>query len=64
MSPARAVAYIKSFGLPHDEEILLIALDVQNRTYSQLVKDGYSPEVIKRRRRRAYQKIAGQLEHE
>lgn len=63
MSPRRAAEYIKAFGLPESEEALLLAIDVHRQNYTQLMELGYSPECIKRARRRAYGKIADELNH-
>lgn len=64
MSPRRAVEYIRAFDLQEDEELLLIECDVRGLSYTQASdKHHITPEVIKRRRQRAYSKIADELNH-
>lgn len=58
MAPHRAIDYIRSFGLPEQEETVLIECDVRRRTYASLYSAGYSEKVIKDAKRRAYAKIA------
>lgn len=61
MAPARAIAYIMSFDLPPDESACLIECDVRGRSYVQVCERLHlSPEAVKRARRRAYGKIAGE----
>lgn len=65
MSPKRAEAYIKAFGLRDDEEAVLIEGDVRGLSYVQIAdKLHLTPEVVKRRRRLAYSKIADAIQHE
>lgn len=60
----RAVDYIKAFHLPEKEEICLIEKDVNDLSYTQICKKhGFSPEVVKQSRRRAYAKIADGIEY-
>lgn len=64
MSPRRAAEYIKAFELPADEELFLLECDVRGKSYVQAAQDNATtPEVIKRRRQRAYSKIADELNH-
>ena len=64
MSPRRAIEYIQSFGLPAEEELFLLECDVRGKSYTQAADDNHTtPEVIKRRRQRAYAKIADELEY-
>ena len=64
MSPRRAEAYIQSFRLPAEEELFLLECDVRGLSYLQAAeKHSVSPETIKRRRCKAYAKIADELEH-
>ena len=64
MAPKRAVAYIKSFELPEDEEFFLIECDVRKKSYVQAsMENNVSPEVIKSRKSRAYAHIADQINH-
>ena len=64
MSPRRAEAYIRSFRLPEEEELFLLECDVRGKSYVQAARDNATtPEVIKRRRRKAYSKIADAIEH-
>lgn len=62
MSPRRAVEHIQSFRLRPDEESVLIECDVYGLSYIQAAdKLHLTPEVIKRRRQRAYSKIADEI---
>lgn len=62
MAPKRAISYIQSFELPDEEERYLIECDVRDKSYAQVAAEFHTtPEVIKRRRKRAYGKIADQL---
>ena len=64
MAPKRAIDYIKSFELPFEEELFLMECDVRKKSYAQVSFEYHtSPEVIKRRRKSAYHKIADQLNH-
>ena len=64
MAPQRAVDYIQSFQLQEDEEIFIIECDIRGLSYIQAAnKHHTTPEVIKRRRRRAYSKIAEAINH-
>lgn len=64
MAPKRAVSYIQSFDLPKEEELFLIECDVRRKSCVQAALDNHATaEVVKRRRRSAYQHIADQLEH-
>lgn len=59
MSPRRAEETVRAFHLPEDEERFLLELDVRGLSYAQAAdKFHVSPEAIKRRRQRAYSKIA------
>lgn len=62
MAPKRAVAYIRSFELPEDEETSLILCDVKGKSRTQAASEmNVSEEVIKRNRARAFSKILDQL---
>ena len=62
MSPKRAAAYIRSFELQPEEERYLLECDVKGKSYVEAAEDNHTtPEVIKRRRHRAYAKIADEL---
>ena len=62
MAPKRAVDYIKSFGLRPDEESVLIECDVNGLSYVQVSEKLHlSPDAIKERKRRAYSKIADEI---
>lgn len=64
MSPRRAEAYVHSFRLPADEELFLLECDVRRKSYIEAARDNSTtPEVIKRRRHRAYSKIADEIQH-
>lgn len=59
MAPKRAIAYIRAFELPEEEARYLIECDVRRKSYVKAAEDNHTtPEVIKRRRQRAYRKIA------
>lgn len=59
MAPKRAIEYIKAFELPIDEENALIECDVRNKSVVQVsCETNVSVECMKRRRIRAYAKIA------
>ncbi len=65
MSPRRAEAYIKAFCLREDEEAVLIQGDVRGLSYVEIGDNLHmTPEVVKRRRRAAYAKIADAIEYE
>ena len=62
MSPNRASEYIRSFALRPEEELYLLECDVRGKSYVEAADDNHTtPEVIKRRRQRAYAKIADEL---
>lgn len=62
MAPPRAVAYIKAFELPEDEETVIIECDVRKKSCVQVGEILHvSPDTIKRYRRRAYIKIAADI---
>lgn len=64
MSPRRAVKYIQSFQLQPEEELFLIECDIHGLSYAQVAdKHHATPEVIKRRRQRAYAKISDEINH-
>lgn len=64
MSPRRAVDYVQSFQLRPDEEAVLIECDVRGLSYIQAGdKLHLSPDAIKDRKRRAYSKIADEINH-
>lgn len=64
MSPRRALGYIQSFQLRPDEEAVLIECDVRGLSYIQASdKLHLSPDAIKRHKRRAYSKIADEINH-
>ncbi len=65
MSPKRAAEYIRSFELQPEEELYLLECDVRGKSYVEAAKDNHTtPEVIKRRRQRAFMKISDAIEHE
>ena len=64
MSPRRAKEYIQAFDLPNEEQLFLIECDVCGLSYVQAAaKYSTTPEVIKRRRRKAYSKIVDELNY-
>lgn len=65
MAPRRAKEYIKSFELPEDEENFILLHDVQGLSYVQIADKCHTTvDVIKRKRQRAYAKIADWVDHE
>lgn len=59
MAPKRATEYIKGFELPEDEERYLIECDIRGRSCAQVSMEYHiSPECLKKKRKRAYMKIA------
>lgn len=64
MSPKRAAEYIRSFELQPEEELYLLECDARGKSYVEAADDNHTtPEVIKRRRKRAYAKISDELNH-
>ena len=64
MAPKRAIAYIKAFELPKDEEAVLIECDVRQKSYVQVGMELHvSPDMITKRKRKAYAKIADAINH-
>ena len=62
MAPRRAVAYIRSFELQPDEMACLVECDVYGKSYAQVSEQMHvSPEYVKKRRRRAFAKIADEI---
>lgn len=62
MNPKRAIAYIKAFELPPDEETALIECDVRRRSCVQVAEAMHiAPDTVKRYRQRAYRKIASEI---
>lgn len=62
MAPRRAEAYIRSFELPEEEAESLIQCDVRRLSYIQAAEKLHiSPECLKKRRRRAFTKIADDI---
>lgn len=59
MAPRRAEAYIRSFDLPEDEAESLIQCEVRRLSQIQAAdRMNISIECLKKRRRRAFSKIA------
>ena len=64
MAPNRAVEFVRSFDLPEEEAQSLILCDVRQRSYVQASDILHlSPESIKRKRRKALDKIVDALTH-
>lgn len=63
MSTKRAIGYICAFELPEVEEYLLIECDIRKRSYASLYQEGYTESVIKSAKRRAYHRIADELNY-
>lgn len=62
MAPKRAVEYIKAFELPEDEERYLIDCDVRGKSHVEVgMEYNVSPDWVKKKRQRAYLKIADAL---
>lgn len=62
MNPRRAVAYIKAFELPQDEETALIECDVRGKSCVQAAEILHvSADTVKRYRKRAYRKITNDI---
>lgn len=62
MAPRRAEAYIRSFELPEEEAESLIQCDVRCLSYIQAAERLHiSTEALKKRRRRAFAKIADDI---
>lgn len=58
MAPAVSIPYIQGFCLPTEEERVLIECDANGKSVEQVAQMlRMSPETVKRRRRRAFQKI-------
>lgn len=58
MAPAVSIPYIRSFQLPEDEERVLIECDAHGKSVEQVAQAmRLSPETVKRRRQRAFQKM-------
>lgn len=65
MAPKRAISYIQAFELPEDETNCLIECDVRGLSCIHTAdKLHMSIEQVKRARKRAFSKIADQLNHE
>ena len=59
MSLERLTDYMEAFGLSEKEQICIVEKDVRDLSYTQICdRHGFSPEVVKETRRRAYAKIA------
>jgi hypothetical protein len=64
MAPTRAITYIKAFQLPEEEEAILIDCDVKQKTeICVAIERHLSVDAVKKRKRKAYQKIADFLNH-
>lgn len=64
MAPKRAIAYIKSFELPPEEELFLIEHDVRGKSYVQIAQEhNCSVDVINAKRNKAFSKIADAINH-
>ncbi|NCE63750.1 hypothetical protein D1159_03945 [Pseudoflavonifractor sp. 524-17] len=65
MSTDRAIDTIRAFRLPEKEEICLIEKEVFDRSYTQICREyGFSPEAVKKARRRAFEKIVDAIAYE
>jgi DNA-directed RNA polymerase specialized sigma24 family protein len=62
MAPRRAIEYIKAFELPAEEEICIIEADVRKRSLVEIaLARNMAVDTVKRNRKRAYMKIADQI---
>lgn len=65
MAPKRAIAWIQSFDLPQEEAQCIAECDVRRRScVEQAFRMNVSVDVVKRRRRVAYSKMADGLRTE
>lgn len=65
MAPKRAIAWIQSFDLPQEEAQCIAECDVRRRScVEQAFRMNVSVDVVKRRRRTAYSKMADGLRTE
>lgn len=65
MAPKRAIAYIRAFELPEEEEACLIERDVLQKSRLQIaLRLHVSVETVDERRRSAYKKIADGISHQ
>lgn len=65
MAPKRAIAWIQSFDLPQEEAQCIAECDVRRRScVEQAFRMNVSVDVVKRRRRAAYSKMADGLRTE
>lgn len=59
MSPHRAVEYVRSLGLPADEEACIVGVDIRGLSCVQVAASLHlSVDGFHKMRRRAYRKIA------
>lgn len=62
MAPRRATDYVKAFELPEDEERYILECDVRGKSQTQVaIEWSVSPDLVKKKRRRAYAKMADEL---
>ena len=58
-SPRIIADKIRSFNLPIEEEAVIIAREAKGRSIIQIADDfGMSPETVKRRRKRGFERMA------
>lgn len=63
MAPSRAIEFVRSFDLPEEAQSLILC-DVRQKSYVQASDILHlSPESIKRKRRKALDKIIDALTH-
>jgi DNA-binding CsgD family transcriptional regulator len=64
MSEERATDYIKAFHLTEREEICIMEKEVHDLSYVQICrKYGFSPEMVKTTRKRAFAKMVDAIEY-
>ena len=62
LTPGKSVPVIQSFGLTQDEEKYIIQADVERKSVVQIaMENNVSPEVVKRRREKAYARMILEL---
>lgn len=62
MAPCRSIPVIQSYMLPHEEELVLIEHEAKGKSLQQIALEHHlSIETVKRRRKRALQKISNSL---
>jgi DNA-directed RNA polymerase specialized sigma24 family protein len=64
MSPRRATDFVRAFGLPTEEEAIIIEADVRRHSLVDISRaHNLSVETVKRYRRRGYRKIVDEMQN-